>query len=460
MTNIPNRPKQSNFKEVLAQPINSSQTTGIILSDVPDYASGGEVTQFTLLNPKGVEHFTATGWNPSTNELSGVTRGVALYTGGGSTARAHGAGITVVLGNPFQLYDDINTALGTKLDDAGDTLTGTLNCSGSGILNDAVFADDTARDTAIPAPSNGMSCYRTDTGKFEDYTAGAWVERESGGTFPNGSTTVAGKYEEATVAEQGTATATGGTGARLVPAVANLVKTSSGAGDENKIAVLNASGQFASGFVNTAGFTEKATLTAKGSMYAATAASTPAELAVGANDTVLTADSAEATGTKWAALSFNKKIYIATTSVNIHSTTSETTVWTTTLSGGLLGATGAVNFKSYFSLIDYGGSHTLSWRLKYGSTTVVGAAFASAAFASGKGFIEGTLFGGGTTSSQVGALSLVMGDGIYNTSCFHDSGTSAEDSTGDLTLALTLQPNVSHASTGATIRATYVNLIR
>lgn len=46
--------------------------------------------------------------------------------------------------------------------------------------------------------------------------------------------------------------------------------------------------------------TQKATLTTKGDIYAATAASTPARLAVGANDTVLTADSTSATGLKWA----------------------------------------------------------------------------------------------------------------------------------------------------------------
>jgi len=100
MTNLTDRPKQSNYEAVLASPITASQTTGITLSPAPSYASGGETTQFTILNPKGVEHITATGWSTSTGILTGVTRGVVSYTGGSSTARAHGAGTKVVLGNP------------------------------------------------------------------------------------------------------------------------------------------------------------------------------------------------------------------------------------------------------------------------------------------------------------------------------------------------------------------------
>jgi hypothetical protein len=46
---------------------------------------------------------------------------------------------------------------------------------------------------------------------------------------------------------------------------------------------------------------QNAIVDAKGDLIAATAADTPARLAVGANGTILTADSAEATGMKWAA---------------------------------------------------------------------------------------------------------------------------------------------------------------
>ena len=75
-----------------------------------------------------------------------------------------------------------------------------------------------------------------------------------------------------------------------------IIKTSSGAGDENKIPVLNASGQLAAGFVAAI---PDSLFTAKGSLISASAGSTPAEVVVGSNGQVLTADSTQATGMKW-----------------------------------------------------------------------------------------------------------------------------------------------------------------
>lgn len=67
---------------------------------------------------------------------------------------------------------------------------------------------------------------------------------------PDGDEVTKGVYEGATVAEQGSATDLGSTGAHLVPLNKNLVKTSSGAGDANKIPVLGADGTLANGFID------------------------------------------------------------------------------------------------------------------------------------------------------------------------------------------------------------------
>lgn len=65
----------------------------------------------------------------------------------------------------------------------------------------------------------------------------------------------------------------------------------------------------------------KSTFTTKGDIIAATAASTPARLAVGANDTVLTADSTAASGVKWAAIASGGLTLLSTTNLSGTSTT-------------------------------------------------------------------------------------------------------------------------------------------
>lgn len=184
--------------------------------------------------------------------LSSCTRGLSVtsttasFSGGTGRAWPKGAKIVVVDDvsyNQSGVFTNVaNTFTALQTMSAGLTLSGTTATLKLPELT------TTQRDNLTPG--EGMLIKNTTTGTIQSYTGGAWASVGTDATA-NGSTTVAGKFEEATVAEQGSATAAGGTGARLVLAAANLVKTSSGAGDENKIAVLDASGDLAIGFIPT-----------------------------------------------------------------------------------------------------------------------------------------------------------------------------------------------------------------
>lgn len=185
----------------------------------------------------------------STVTLGTLTRQLSLTDG--SVFTSGGSGYTFPANTKVYLTWDVFDAERTMKDDKVNTLTGSGAIRSSSTTTPIIRLNNvtTAQRTAM-SPSNGDLVYDTDLGQSYQYVGGAWTAIGDTGTS-DGSATVAGKFEEATVAEQGTASATGGTGARLVPAVANLVKTSSGAGDENKLAVLNSAGQWASGFLGT-----------------------------------------------------------------------------------------------------------------------------------------------------------------------------------------------------------------
>jgi hypothetical protein len=101
-------------------------------------------------------------------------------------------------------------------------------------------------------------------------------------------------------------TSVGGTGARLVPPNDQLVAAFVGAADQGKLVTLNASGQIPVGFIPPGTDASKVPLadyTVKGDILAATAASTPAAVAVGTDGFALKADSGAATGVSWQASS-------------------------------------------------------------------------------------------------------------------------------------------------------------
>lgn len=85
-------------------------------------------------------------------------------------------------------------------------------------------------------------------------------------------------------------------------------------------------------FNNASAAIAKSIVDAKGDIIAATAADTVARLAVGANNTVLIADSSTATGLKWGTLSTGKVLQVVYGSSNTQTTVASTTYTDTTLS--------------------------------------------------------------------------------------------------------------------------------
>ena len=170
--------------------------------------------------------------------------------------------------------------LGFKTFVTGEVLTA-ADTNGYLMQGINVFASTAARDAAITAPAEGQFAFTKDTNSLWYYDGAAWVA--SGAT---------GDIEGVTA----------GIGI-------------SGGGTSGTVTVTNS--------MATA-------IDAKGDLVAGTGADTFSRLAVGTNNHVLTADSAEATGLKWAAPSAAGANFSLISTTN---TTSGTSVSITGLSG-------------------------------------------------------------------------------------------------------------------------------
>lgn len=237
MTNLANIPTQDGYETALSQEM-STVATSFTVNTAPTYTPTTTDT-YVVINPgkSNQEVVLCTSYVAATKTFNVTTRAISMALGVTATAQTHAAGSKVIISDNFAFWSDIQTAINTKID---------------GLVQGVYFyADETARNAALGAsPANsGLIAGLTTEGKITYSLAGSWLEwSTTSSTFVNASTTVAGKVEEATAAEQGAGTGTGGTGARLFVNPSNLVKTSSGAGDENKVPVLNSSGKLADGF--------------------------------------------------------------------------------------------------------------------------------------------------------------------------------------------------------------------
>jgi hypothetical protein len=155
-----------------------------------------------------------------------------------------------------------------------------------------VFATTTARDAAITAPAEGQFAFTKDTNGLWYYDGAAWVA--SGAT---------GDIEGVTVTSPLTGGGTSGTVTVgiLSGTTSNLGAVQLSDSTSSTSTTLAATANAVKTTYDLAnGAIAKSIVDAKGDLVAATAPDTVSRLAVGANDTVLTADSTTATGLKWA----------------------------------------------------------------------------------------------------------------------------------------------------------------
>jgi hypothetical protein len=172
----------------------------------------------------------------------------------------------------------------------------------------------------------------------------------------------------------------------------------------------------------------KSTLTAKGSIVGATAASTPANLSVGANGTVLTADSTEATGLKWVAPASG-----VTTFTNRKGPTT-----------GALGINGfAYNGSNMYVAVGNSGTlfsspNAQTWTSRtsgFGSVTITGVVYGNGTFVAygSNGLISSSTDGITWTARTANVSTNLLYHAVYANSLFVVVGNGASNGTGGIT---------------------------
>ena len=137
----------------------------------------------------------------------------------------------------------------------------------------------------------------------------------------------------------------------------------------------------------------------------------------------------------------------------IQTSTAEETVISKSVPANTLSTNGLLRFKLWFDGIqNSGGNVNITWKMKYGSTTmasfVTTVATATSRF---DGYINGYIKGDTATNAQEGQLEVFASEtagGATGTRIPRtlDSGTSAEDSTSALNFILTAQSSVSNGN--------------
>ena len=250
----------------LAAAITTTTSTGITVTadTVKSPAGTGAVTWTTGNQIWKISRKTRTNTEVEYIGVESLSQsGTAITTGtvirylsptDGTSFATVGNGLSFPAGSVVELVWDVRHAEQTVFKNNTQTFTGDNTFSGAITMSGTTKTLQVAQMTttqrdAVASPANGMIIYNTSTGVMNQYIGGAWTTFATG-TTADATTTASGKVEVGVAADNAASTGAGDSGALVVVPTSLVVKTSSGAGDENKLPVLNSSGQLAAGFVD------------------------------------------------------------------------------------------------------------------------------------------------------------------------------------------------------------------
>ena len=213
MANLTTIPLQDAFKTSLAQSWDWEIWT-VFLSKSPSFTFPVWNTTYIVVQPNGANPKIAEidSYNAWANTVN-VTN-VTLETGAwinNPTWVVYPSNTEVIISDNYQFWSDIQSSINSKV----NTETWEVEA----------YADETARDVAIPTPVNWMQVYVTSLWAFTDYQGWFWGVRATWTAIPNAEEWVAGKVELPTDAEVTAWTAIGWTWATLTPTNAQTFKS-------------------------------------------------------------------------------------------------------------------------------------------------------------------------------------------------------------------------------------------
>jgi len=235
LTTTPTAALEAQDDGVLEIGISASATT-IKVSPIKKWVNAVETTGgfnttegfFMLIDSSGRSEYGSFDTNSvgadNVSTLTGVRRGLsptgATFTAG--TGSEWDAGTRIFIVDYPIVWQNIITK------DTAQSITGlktfsTIKFATAGTEYFELPSLTTTERDALSAV-NGMMIYNETTSRLNTYEGGAWGV-SSASTVADASESVAGKIELGTVAEQGTKTTTGSTGAALVPQIKNIFST-------------------------------------------------------------------------------------------------------------------------------------------------------------------------------------------------------------------------------------------